>query len=180
MASDPEVPEGDATYFDEEPKSNVFAASLLREPLGILPARRPLVFSASATVREAMHQMQQERRGCVLITEDGTGQTRLVGIFTERDILYRIVDGGRDPVLLPLGEVMTRNPESVPQDASLAWVLHHMAVGGFRHVPVVDQSDRPIRAISVRDVVQFLVDSFPQEVLNLPPQNTSVKQREGA
>lgn len=180
MASDPEVPAGDETYFEEEPKPKAFDANLLKEPLEILPARQPLVFSASATVREAMHEMQEERRGCVLITQDGTPHTRLVGIFTERDILYRIVDRGRDPAALPLGEVMTRDPEWVRQGASVAWVLNHMAVGGFRHVPVLDASGCPVCVISVRDVVQLLVESFPREVLNLPPHEGHVKQREGA
>jgi CBS domain-containing protein len=64
---------------------------------------------------------------------------------------------------------MTRDPESLPLDASVAWVLNRMCVGGFRHVPVVDRDGRPAFVISVRDVVEFLVERFPREVLTLPP-----------
>lgn len=184
MAKHLEVPEGDETYFEDEVQtpSNVVDGSLLRENLEVLPMRPPLVFSGSATVTDAMRGMQREQRGCVLITEDGTSATRLVGIFTERDVLYRIVDRGRNPAALPLAEVMTTDPETVPQEASIAWVLNQMAIGGFRHIPVVDQTGRPVFVISVRDVVQLLVEFFPREILNLPPQYgaDSVKQREGA
>ena len=76
---------------------------------------------------------------------------------------------------------MTRNPETLPHDASIAWVLNKMSVGGFRHVPVVDEQNHPVCVISVRDVVHFLVDFFPHEVLNLPPEyDSSTKSREGA
>ena len=54
-------------------------------------------------------------------------------------------------------------------DAKLAWVLNMMSVGGFRHVPLVNTQGHPVGVVSVRDVVEFLVQSFPNEILNLPP-----------
>jgi CBS domain-containing protein len=185
MASDPEVLEGDESYFDEDERRRrprVFDAGLLQEPLKRLVARKPLIFAPTDTATDAMRAMQRERRGCVLITSDGTPGSRLVGIFSERDVLYRIVDRGRNPANLPLGEVMTADPESLPAEASIAWVLNKMAVGGFRHVPVVDTAERPVFVISVRDVVAFLVDFFPNDVLNLPPEYGPPRsaKREGA
>ena len=58
---------------------------------------------------------------------------------------------------------------SSSEAASIAWVLNKMAIGGFRHVPAVDDDHRPSFVISVRDIVEFLVDFFPDDVLNLPP-----------
>ncbi len=169
---DPEVLEGDEAYFEQErgAPDRVFDASLIQEPLKRLVRRRPLVFSPDENVTEAMRAMQRERRGCVLITHDGTHDSRLVGIFSERDVLYRVVDRGRNPAKLPLGEVMTADPDSLPVEASIAWALNKRAVGGFRHVPVVDASLHPVCVVSVRDVVEFLVDFFPDDVLNLPPE----------
>lgn len=174
----------DEAYFDPEPdaRTNRFDASLLRASTRVLPARHPLLFSPTHTVTQAMRAMQKEHRGCVLITEDGSADTRVVGIFTERDVLLRVVDRGRNPATLPLAEVMTRDPESLPQDASVAWVLNKMCVGGFRHVPVVDRAGRPVCVISVGDVVELLVDHFPREVLTLPPEYGAdfTRTREGA
>jgi len=162
--------------------TKVLDSNVMGQRLEVLPKRAPLVFAGSGTVSEAMRAMQRERRGCVLITEDGTDATRMIGIFTERDVLYRIVDRGRNPATLPLSEVMTADPEWVPLEASVAWVLNQMAVGGFRHVPVVDTLGRPAFVISVRDVVELLVEFFPEEILNLPPRYGAdhASKREGA
>jgi len=148
----------------------------------VLPTRHPLLFSPTHTVHEATRAMQKEHRGCVLITEDGTAETRVVGIFTERDVLLRIVDRGRNPATLPLLEVMTRDPECLPLDASLAWVLNKMSVGGFRHVPVADKQGRPAFVVSVKDVVELLVEHFPREVMTLPPVYGAdvARERDGA
>ena len=171
MASDPEVLEGDEPYFEEErQRSRVFDANLIQEPLKRLGRRRPLIFAPDDNVSGAMRAMQRERRGCVLVTGSGGPDSPLIGIFSERDVLYRIVDRGRNPASLPLAEVMTPDPEVLPVEASIAWVLNKMAVGGFRHVPVVDAEEHPVCVVSVRDVVEFLVDFFPNDVLNLPPE----------
>lgn len=185
LPADDELAEG--PYFegdeaDSPPRERRFDARLLREPLRVLPIRHPLCFAPSHTVSQAMRAMQKEHRGCVLVTGDGTATTPVLGIFTERDVLFRIVDRGRNPATLPLVEVMTRDPECLPEDASIAWALNKMCVGGFRHVPVVDREGRPVFVVSVRDVVELLVERFPREVLTLPPTygGDVARTREGA
>lgn len=168
---DPEVLPGDEAYFeDQEGAPRVFDRTLLQEPLKRLEQRGPILFAPSGSVSDAMRAMQQGRRGCVLITADGSANSRLIGIFTERDVLLKVVGRGRNPESLPLGDVMTPDPETLPAEASIAWVLNKMAVGGFRHIPVVNEAYHPEGVISVRDVVEFLVDFFPGDVLTLPPE----------
>lgn len=173
----------DEAYFDRksERKPRSFDAKLLRELASVLPARKPLVFSERQTVTEAMRAMKSQHRGAIVVTEDGTPDAPICGIFTERDVLLRVVDCGRNPVSLPLSEVMTRDPECLRVDQSIASVLHMMSVGGFRHVPVVDASRRPAFVVSVRDVVQFLVDAFPREILAIRTESgaDAPRQREG-
>jgi CBS domain-containing protein len=173
----------DETYFESPRarKTGGFDAELLQEPVTALPVRPPIVMSPNTTVTDAMRAMQREHRGCVVITDDGTNGSKLTGIFTERDVLFRIVDRGRNPAALPLGEVMTPDPETLSVRSAVAYALNKMSVGGFRHVPVVDDEHRPAFVISVRDVVEYLVEAFPREILNLPvlsdkPQSS----REGA
>lgn len=173
----------DDPYFDEKSDGKrSFDARLLQEPLTLLPSRPPLVLEASASVKDAMQAMQRRHVGCIVITENGKPTSRLIGIFTERDILLKVIDCGRNPATIPLGEVMTRDPETLPLDAKLAWALNMMSVGGFRHLPVTDAGGRPALIISVRDIVEFLVESFPSEILNLPPDfgRQSVIERDGA
>ena len=182
MASEDDL--ADDPYFDRPKRARPlgFDAELIRAPVTALPVRDALVFAAQATVTEGMRAMQREHRGCVLVTDDGTRNSKLLGIFTERDVLFRIVDRGKNPATLPLADVMTPDPEVLPDTASVAFVLNKMSIGGFRHVPVVDQEHRPRFVVAVRDVVEYLVEAFPREVLNLPPETggKSPPSREGA
>jgi len=171
---------GDDSYFESPNEHRDFDAGLVREPLSEVPVREAIVLAAASTVTEAMRAMQREHRGCVLVTDDGTSSTKLVGIFTERDVLLRIVDRGKNPATLPLSEVMTPDPDVLSVNSTVAYALNKMSVGGFRHVPVVDENHRPAFVVSVRDIVEFLVAAFPREVLNLPNLDASTRRREGA
>lgn len=180
----PEPQRSDEAYFDPpgRGREGFFDARLLRQRLTVLPNRSPLVFGIDDFVAGAMRAMQDQHRGCVLVSSDGTPGGQLAGIFTERDVLNKIIGQGRNPALVKLSEVMVADPEALPIDASVAWVLNKMSVGGFRHVPVVDDQGRIVFVVSVRDVVQFLVEAFPNEVLNLPPEFGAFHepQRDGA
>ncbi|MDJ0848926.1 MAG: CBS domain-containing protein [Myxococcota bacterium] len=171
---------GDDPYFEHPRERRGFDAGLIQESLSEIPVREALVLSTGATVTDAMRAMQREHRGCVLVTDDGTRNSKLVGIFTERDVLNRIVDRGKNPATLPLGEVMTPDPDVLSVHSTVAYALNKMSVGGFRHVPVVDDEHRPALVVSVRDIVEYLVAAFPREVLNLPYQTGSTRTREGA
>jgi signal-transduction protein with cAMP-binding, CBS, and nucleotidyltransferase domain len=175
----------DENYF-EAPRTSerAFDAALLREPVAVLPVRWARTVSSHTTVTEAMRLMKSEHRSCVIITDDGTRNSKITGIFTERDVLFRVVDRGRNPAALPIGEVMTSDPETLLVRSPVASALNMMSVGGFRHIPVVDDEHRPVFVVRVRDVVEFIVEAFPREILNLPVGHHAVAQhqraREGA
>ena len=104
--------------------------------------------------------------GCVLVAgSDG----KLAGIFTERDLLNRVAGRRLEWRSTRVADYMTRDPESLRPDDRIVWALNLMHVGGYRHVPLVDASDRPVGVVSVKDIVSFLVELFPAAVLNLPP-----------
>lgn len=171
-------PTWDEAYFDAgTPAQPALDGAFWKEPLTAIPTRPLLVCDADTSVRAAMQAMQQGHRGYVVVTEDGTPRTRLTGIFTERDVLLRVIEGGRNPAESRIGDVMTRDPETLPVDARIAWALNLMSIGGFRHVPVVDRGGRPTAVVAVRDIVELLVESFPAEILNLPPDFGRKKSR---
>jgi CBS domain-containing protein len=151
---------------------------LIREPIGKSAPRPAVAVNLRTSVTDAIALMKQHSIGCVLVEAD----RRLVGIFTERDVLTKVVDSGREPATITVEEVMTRNPESLTLDNEIAWVLNLMAVGGFRHVPIVDDEGRPVAVFSVKDIVERLVELFPHDVLNLPlhPGKDIARTREGA
>src|SRR5262249_6873559 len=136
---------------------------LIRQPIGTSEPRPAVCVSPGTSVSDAITLMKRHGMGCVLVE----AERRLVGIFTERDVLFRVVGGDLDPARTPVSQVMTADPETLTMEDELAWVLNMMAVGGFRHVPIVDDDGRPVAVFSVKHIVERLVDFFPTDVLNL-------------
>lgn len=112
-----------------------------------------------ATVRTAAHVMREYRIGALLVLEEG----RLAGIFTERDALFRVLAGGLDPDRTRVGEVMTRDPATLPPDRPVLHALHLMHDGGFRHLPVVEHG-KPVGMVSIRDAMGLELVRFEQEM----------------
>jgi CBS domain-containing protein len=144
----------------------VLHADALDDTLAVLNPAEPVCLPASATIAEATQAMLARRQAGVLVVD---ARRRLTGIFTERDVLTRVVGPGRDPARTTLGEVMTPDPEALTPDHRVAYALHCMGVAGYRTVPLVDADARVIGVITVTDVVRWLVNLFPEEILNLPP-----------
>jgi CBS domain-containing protein len=154
----------------EEPESThgkkSFEARLLGEPIGSLSIAPALTVPLDAPLKKAVEIMQNEHIGCVLVV-DGAGV--LKGIFTERDLLSRVAGRGLDWSACKVADYMTSDPESLRADDRIVWALNLMHVGGYRHVPITDVQGHATGVVSVKDIVAFIVDLFPDEVLNLPP-----------
>lgn len=102
---------------------------------------------ASTTVRAAARNMAERHIGAVLIGEGD----RLMGIFTERDLLIRVVARGLDPDTTPLTAVMTPDPDTVGPDDLASLALERMRTSGYRHVPVVEDG-KVVGIVSLRDL----------------------------
>ncbi|HJP30775.1 MAG TPA: CBS domain-containing protein [Candidatus Latescibacteria bacterium] len=128
-------------------------------------------------VGEVLSRMRDERASAALI-EDSDG--RLIGIFTERDVLLKIAD---DPARLSdqVQQHMTVNPQTISPDDTAGHAVHFMNAGHYRNVPVLDAEGRTTGNLSQHAVIRFLTDHFPREVYNLPPDPEKIaRTREGA
>ena len=140
--------------------------SLERELISALRLGPAITVRDDATLQDAVDNLQHHHIGCVLVAgPDGT----LEGIFTERDLLNRVAGQKLDWAQRRVEEFMTREPETLRPDDRIVWALHLMHMGGYRHVPLVDATNRPVGVISVKDIVEYIIDLFPAAVLNLPP-----------
>jgi CBS domain-containing protein len=143
--------------------------ALLNDMIAVLSPAAPVCLRETATVHEAVQAMLSHRQAGVLAVD---GQGRLRGIFTERDVLTRIVGKGLDARTTPLKAVMTPNPEALSASHRVAYAVHCMSVAGYRTVPLVDEEGRPVGVVTVSDVIRWLAHLFPEAVLNLPPGDT--------
>jgi CBS domain-containing protein len=124
----------------------------------ILEPRKLVVAAPESSVAEAAVLMKGHQVGAVLVVEEG----RLVGIFTERDAVYRVMAAGRDPFATRLAEVMTRDPKTVEPDETFGYALLLMHENGFRHAPVVDNG-KPIGVVSARSALDPELEEFTAE-----------------
>jgi CBS domain-containing protein len=137
--------------------------SVLETPVSQVMVRNPFMVSPDDSVVAAVDSMNAHRIGCVLVQKDG----KLVGILTERDLLRKVIfrDGNR---AWKVEAVMTRHPATLPESASVAYALNKMSVDGYRHIPIVDDAGQAVGLVSVKDIIHFFVEYFPDSVINLP------------
>ncbi|ATE59562.1 CBS domain-containing protein [Thauera sinica] len=134
----------------------------------VVRGQRILTADCELSVRQASQRMAAERVGSVMIVSGD----KLIGIFTERDALTRVLAAGRDPETTRLADVMTANPQTVAPDRPLGHAMHLMTEGGFRHVPVVVDG-RPIGMVSARDALGSELIAFENEL----EQRESISER---
>lgn len=146
-----------------EKRGPVFDQDTLQQPIARLSPRTPICVGEEATLEDAVVTMREARVGCVLVVDD---KGDLTGIFTERDLLLRLESADLSRSIRPY---MTRDPETLQPADPIAFALNLMSVGGFRHVPLVDDHGRPVGVVSVKDVVNYLADVFSQNVFTVPP-----------
>ncbi len=118
---------------------------------GRLPLAAP-----SDTVADAMKTWKELGCAAVVVADAGV----VVGIFTERDLLYKVAATGRKPSETPVSEVMTGDPRVLRTDDAVTYAINRMAVMGFSNIPIVDKLGRPIALLGVREVLAHLDDVF--------------------
>ena len=124
---------------------------IMETPLADLAPAPALTVSPGDAVARVVRLMRERRQGSALVMEGSD----LVGIFTERDALNRLTGQAYDLETLPVSQVMTRDPKVLREDDTLAYAMHCMAVGSYRHIPILGPGHPP-RFISVRGVLRYL------------------------
>ncbi|MHC4923358.1 MAG: CBS domain-containing protein [Planctomycetota bacterium] len=138
---------------------------VLRRPISDLKYPiDPEWVSPETPVGEALATMTNKGFGALLVLDGG----KVAGIFTERDALkkglYQGTDLGR-----PVSDFMTADPDCLTPMDAIAHALNRMSEGGYRHMPIIDPSGKPIGVLVMRDVTAYIASFFPEEVLNAPP-----------
>ncbi len=137
----------------------------LAQSVSCLPHSEPLCLNESTTIHNVMLELQRHGYGCILVTNDAG---KLSGLFTERDFLLKVYGTSIDPARTPVWEVMTKEIVCQPPNVSLLHVLNLMSNGGFRHIPIVDDEQRPLWMVSVKNIMDHIVSCIGGALLNFP------------
>ena len=135
----------------------------MQDALMKLATTPPLAIDQNAKVSDAVNKMVADGRGAIAVVD---GET-LVGIFTERDLLEKVIGCNLDPTATPVREAMETEPVSVVCGASRQDALALMLQGRFRHLPICDENKRPIAMLSFRDLLHHQISRLRGEVDSL-------------
>ena len=136
----------------------------------------PHQIAPDRSITEAVALMRSEKVGCLLVCRE----EELIGILTERDLMRRVFAPGL-PMCTRVEECMTANPVTVSSKESIRVAFERMEKGGYRHLPVLNEKQRLVGILSIKRIVHYLVEHFPNLVYTQPPNLHGIPQkREGA
>ena len=156
--------------------THVGRMQLRTEKARVMARIEPGTIQTGASLRDALSTMRSHG-GDALLVLDGR---RLAGILTERDVLTRIL--GRDvDESRPVDEFMTASPGTLHADATLIEAMRSMEQGHFRNLPLVDDAGSVVGLLRQLDLLEYVAEAFPEEILNLPPRpHQLMEEPEGA
>jgi CBS domain-containing protein len=141
------------------PPTNEVARSLLGDRVSALVPKRPVAVAASTPVGDVLRLMVEKKIGCVVVS-DGS---RPLGIFSERDALRKVNTRVAELATRPVSEFMTVQPQTLVADAKIAFAVQRMDLGGYRHLPIVDEKGDLVGIISARDILRHLTSAMERE-----------------
>ena len=151
--------------------------TLTDERLRVLSRRQPVTVPPGTSLVECVRAIQRTGTGDSVFVCDRSGV--LVGVLTERDIFTRIVVGHVD-LTQPVETLMTTEPRTLDLDQTIRDAIELMQTGRYRNVPIVDERRRLVGVVRQVDIIKYLAESFPEELLNLPPRpHQRMRQAEG-
>ena len=156
-------------------------SSLCQTPISVLDISSRLAITyPNDSINLAVRRMREKGIGSVVVIDPESHE--LTGILTERDLLNKIVGKGIDHKKARVKDYMTPNPEYLNKHDKIAYALHKMSVLGFRHVPITNVDHQVEGIVSVRTVVDYLVEQLSNEIYNLRPDplRKGFSAREGA
>lgn len=151
---------------------------LVDEPLSVLTRREPVVVPPGTSLGDSLRAIQESGTGDSAFVCEADG--RLRGVLTERDVFAELATGRVD-LAEPVESLMTAEPRTLRLEQTVLEAIDLMQTGRYRNVPLVDDDGLLVGVVRQSDIIRYLAESFPEELLNLPPRpHQHMKEPEGA
>ena len=135
----------------------------LAKSIGSLNPPAPMVVKNTDSIFYGIKLLKENKIGCLTIVD---AQGKVVGIFSERDVLLKISLSSLDIEATKISEVMTQNPQTATMTSSIAFILNMMSHGGYRNVPIVDDDNCPVGIVNVKHVVDYIANSLSKDLVS--------------
>jgi CBS domain-containing protein len=160
----PEYLEEELERLSEAP-DRVLSRESFMLPIENLFSKPALTIDVSEPVSRAITLMRESEYGAVAVTREG----KLAGLLTERLLICNVIGVIDNYEQRRAGDVMRPDPIALQREDPIIHALHNMQVGGYRHIPIVDDQQRPVSVVSIKDVVRFILSHFADDVHNVTP-----------
>ena len=147
----------------DQNQKKVLSGDIFELPITELDLPTAVCLEENSKYRRGTKPYAGKEIGSIIIVNN----RKLSGIVTERDILLKVAGLPIDLQKETVKSIMTSNPTSLLGSDMIAYVMNNMHVGGYRHVPIVDEHNVPISMISIKDVMSFILEYFPEEIQNI-------------
>lgn len=141
-----------STLTEPSPTSSI-ERNIAEDRIELLGPKQPVSVSPGTPISEVLDLLVAHSIGCVIVEENG----QLVGIFSERDALFRINTDASQVGERPVSEFMTPSPETLEITDKIAFALHRMDLGGYRHIPILS-GGKVTGIISIRDILRYMTE----------------------
>lgn len=145
------------------------------KPIRHLSLDPAICMDSGSSLHDVVNRMKDTHYSCILICKEG----RCIGIFTERDYLTKVLSSTADRSR-PIDEFMSGEPKTLSSNDTVGRAIKMMNEFGFRNIPLVDAEGRCTGLLQIRNIIQFLAELYPEEVLNVQPRRESFQQPDGA
>lgn len=151
--------------------------TLVDERLQVIGRREPVTVAPGTSLADCLAAIRRTGTGDSVFVVDAEG--RLRGVLTERDIFGRLVGGDVAAIDLsqPVETLMTTRPHHLHLEETVRAAIELMQTGRYRNVPLLDEDDVLQGVVRPQDVLKYLAESFPEELLNLPPRPHQLMDR---
>ncbi len=172
-------------YLDEEQQimkeqdqaAPSFSFETFYETISKMKLAKVVTVKENETIKSIVNTLVTRNIGSIIVVHD---DNTVAGILTERDVMLKLALNN-DLADHPVSEIMTEEPLCLHKEDEIAYILNNMHVGGYRHIPIVDDNNHPISVVSIRCVMDYIIDHFPQNVLNMVGEPfRGTQQRDGA
>lgn len=135
----------------------------LAKSTGFLNPPDPITINANESIKTGIKLLQESKIGCLVIIDE---QKKIIGIFSERDVLLKVSLSALNLDNTKISEVMTKNPQTANMTSSIAFILNMMSHGGYRNVPIVDNENYPVGIVNVKHIVDYIANSLSRDLVS--------------
>ncbi|MCE2929317.1 MAG: CBS domain-containing protein [Candidatus Caenarcaniphilales bacterium] len=137
----------------------------IEDPIRTLNLAPVVSVNSGMSLKEVIRLLKDKNFGCVTIIDKNQNT---IGIFTERDVLKKVIDTNVNLEKALVDDYMTPNPQTLSENDPIAFALNRMAAGSYRHIPIT-RNGQVRFMLSVKNIVEEIAFAYRKKVMNLPP-----------